>query len=132
MRHAKLIVFAAALLACSTPESRINGSQAAFDSYPPEVQRKIRQGKAEVGFTPEQVKMALGAPSRTYTRKSADLTQEVWAYGGGGSSIGFGFGMGGGPVSYGVGVGTGSDAPEDRARVVFEGGRVVSVESRDK
>ena len=78
--------------------------------------------------------MALGRPDRTYTRKTTASTQEVWAYGGGGGSrVGFGFGMFGGSSSMysgGVGINSGESQYEDRVRVVFENGVVVSVENR--
>lgn len=123
------------MAACSSPQSRIRRNQAAFDAYPPEVQRRIKEGRAEVGFTPEQARMALGRPDRVYTRKSAQGSQEVWAYGGGGGSrVGVGVATGlGAPVfgSVGVDVG-GSDVYDDKTRLVFEGGRVVSVESRER
>ncbi len=133
--YATAALFAAALAACSTVSSRIKSHQAAFDASTPEVQEKIRQRQADIGFTQEQVAMALGRPDRTYTRKTATSTQEVWAYGsrGGGSSLGFGFGMfGGGSSMYsgGVGINSGDSYDEDRVRIVFENGSVVSVENR--
>jgi len=67
---------AAALAACSTPEARIRGHQAEFNAYPAEVRQKIRMGKAAVGFSPEQVKLALGEPDRFYTRKSSGTSRK--------------------------------------------------------
>lgn len=131
-------LFAALILlaACAGPEARIRRSRAAYESWPPEVQSSVKAGKADVGFTPEQVRVALGKPDRVYTRKTQDSVQEVWAYRGaaGRTSVGFGFGMGGGGANYGLGVGVGGrdDGADERGRVVFESGRVVSVESRDK
>lgn len=131
----------AALAACQTPQSRIKKNQAAFDAYPPEVQTAIREGRADVGFTMEQAKMALGKPDRVYSQKTADTTREVWAYGiGGGPRVGLGFGMSsmsygnGGGSAYGSSVGVSSDLPDSHARVryVFENGKVVSVERREK
>lgn len=133
-----LLLLAATLLlaACASPETRIKKNQAAYDSWPPETQASVKAGKAEVGFTAEQVKVALGKADRIYTRKTAEAVQEVWAYGRGGArtGVGFGFGMGGGNSSYGLGVGVGGPEhrDDDRVRVVFEGGKVVSVETRDK
>jgi hypothetical protein len=126
----------AALIACSTPQSRIRKNQAAFDSYPPQVQRDIQNGKVDVGFTNAQVAMALGDPDRVYSRETAASTQEVWAYGGGGgSSVGIGLGMAsGGPGFFGggVGLGTSPDVPTDRIRVIFIAGKVVAVEQRQR
>ena len=67
-----LLPLAALLAACATPESRIRDNQAAFDAFPPSVQQKIRAGQADIGFTPEQVRMALGEPDHKYTRSSAE------------------------------------------------------------
>jgi hypothetical protein len=129
MRTASLLVVVAALLACASPERRIKANQALFDTYPPQVQQDIRDGKVEVGFDAAQVEMALGRPDRVYSRQTADSLKEVWAYGeGGGPAVGFGFGMGGGRMGYGVGVASGGDAPQDRIRLVFENGRVASIE----
>lgn len=132
-----LLILAAALSACQSPQSRIRKNQAAFDAFPPEVQTAIRQGRAEVGFTEQQVLMALGKPGRVYSQKTAASNQEVWEYGvGGGPSVGLGFGMSsmGGGSGYGTSVGVASDAVDPRAqtRVILESGIVVSVERRVK
>jgi hypothetical protein len=127
---------ATVLAACAGPSSRIKKHQAEFDSYPADVQRKIRAGQVDVGFTDQQVALALGRPDRIYERKTAAVQQEVWAYGGSYGShvgVGFGFGMGGGPGYSAGGVmidpGPGIDHGE-RVRVVLQNGVVVAVESR--
>lgn len=136
MRHLLLLaVLAAAVAACASPASRIKRQKAAFDAYPPAVQEKIRAGQVEVGFTPEQVALALGKPDRKYVRKTQAGAQDVWGYGAGSSRprMGLSLGMGswgGGGGGYSGGVGVGSEAGHDeRARIVFQDGRVVSVES---
>ena len=138
-RFAAAALFAAALAACSGPASRIKKHQADFDSYPPEIQQKIRAGEVEVGFTDRQVAMALGRPDRIYARKTAASQQEVWAYGGPGGGprvgVGMGIGMGGGPGYYGGGMALATEPEIDRGervRVVFQDGVVVAVESRRK
>lgn len=133
MRNSLLLVVLLAA-ACASPKARIRRHQAAFDAYPSAVQAKIRAGEVEVGFTPEQVEMALGAPDRKYVRKTAAGNQDVWGYGAGSArprlGLSFGMGSGGGGGSYGGGVGVESEAGHDeRARVVFQEGRVVSVEA---
>ena len=140
-RGTVVFILAAALAACQSPQSRIKKNQGAFDAYPPEVQTAIREGRADVGFTMEQAKMALGKPDRVNSHKTADTTREVWAYGiGGGPRVGLGFGMSsmsygnGGGSAYGSSVGVSSALPDSHARVryVFENGKVVSVERREK
>lgn len=62
---------------------------------------------------------------------------EVWAYtgGGGGFSIGVGVGSARGSGAYGGGVAYDTmtyRADDERVRVIFEDGRVTSVEARSK
>lgn len=134
MRHApRLAVLLLLAAACSSPASRIRGQKAAFDAYPPAVQEAIRAGQVEVGFTPEQVTLALGKADRKFVRKTASGAQDVWGYGAGSSRprVGMSLGMGswGGGGSYSGGVGVESEAGHDeRARIVFQDGHVVSVE----
>ena len=121
---------------CASPSSRIGKSQAAFDSYPTEVQAKIRAGEVAVGFTPEQVKMALGKPDRIWERTTPAGAAEVWVYldDGPRGSLGLGLGIGGGSTMAGGGVdvGTDSGAANERLRVTFTGGRVVAIDQRAK
>lgn len=115
----------------SSPDSRIAKNRAAYDGYPDEVRTAIKEGRVEVGFTPEQVRLALGGPDRVLTRTTATGSAEVWVYEDKGASMGFGLGvgLGGGPVGGGVGVGAGGrDTARERLRVVFEAGRVSAVE----
>ncbi len=132
-----LVLMLGVLLAgCSTVASRIDRNRAAFESYPLAVQEKIAQGEVDVGFTPEQVRMALGEPDRVSTRTTADGVSEVWGYRSKRPrfSVGVGVGVFGGGgstrVGTGVGVNTGGDRYEDeRLRVVFERGEVSAVET---
>ena len=115
----------------SSPQSRIAKNQAAFDSYPADVQATIRQGEAKVGFTPDQVRIALGAPDRVLTRTTEAANSEVWIYRDKSPSFGFGLGVGGGGGSVGGGVGVstgGREFPDERLRVIFTAGRVAAVE----
>lgn len=131
------------LAACSTPERRISRNKALFETFPPAAQEKIRQGEVDVGFTTDMVLIALGKPTRKFTRKTSEVQQEVWSYGTGGYrgptfGLGVGFGSGyrgAGVYSGGVSVNTGPGYdwyPDEHARVVFEKGVVVSVEKREE
>lgn len=115
----------------STPESRIRANEAAFASASPEDQQAIRAGEVRVGFTREQVKLALGDPDGVSTRTTEAGTQEVWSYQSKRPRIGIGLGVGGGggstSVGGGVGVSTGGEA-EPRLRIVFNGDRVSGIE----
>ena len=119
---------------CSTTDGRIKSHQAAFDASPAPVQAKIRAGQVDVGFTQEQVTMALGKPDRSYTRTTARGTAEIWAYADNGPSFSIGIGAvgggGGTMVGSGVGISTANDRYDDKVRVIFEGGRVTAVETR--
>lgn len=120
---------------CSTTDSRIKDNSAAFNAASPEVQAKIREGKVDIGFTEEQVLMALGKPDRRYTRTTAEGTTDVWAYEDRKPSFSFGFGVAGGGggtmVGSGVAIGTG-DRSGDKLRVIFTGGRVKALETRGR
>jgi outer membrane murein-binding lipoprotein Lpp len=134
---AVLFVVSSFLLAgCSTTDSRIKNNQASFDAAPPAVQAKIRAGKIEVGFTAEQVIMALGKPDRRYTRTTERGTSDIWAYEDHGPSFSFGVGVasggGGSMVGTGMAVHTGNDRYEDKMRVVIESGRVTAIETRGR
>ncbi|GAC1631335.1 MAG: hypothetical protein NVS9B10_24670 [Nevskia sp.] len=121
------------LAACASPSSRISEHQSAYDSYPPDVQSKIAAGQVDVGFTPEQARLALGEPSRKFTRTTDKGTSEVWAYTKSSPTfsvgIGSGFGIGrSGFGGVGVGTSTGDGQPDDKLRLVFENGRITSIE----
>ena len=119
---------------CSTIDSRIARQQAQFNVWPADVQKKIRAGQADLGFTPAQVQMALGDPDRKYTRTDTYGTTEVWAYRDRRSefSFGLGFGSGGGSSAYGAGVDmtTGGDRYDDKLRVIFTDGKVAALERK--
>ena len=128
-----LLLVVALLAACSSTGSRIRDQQSAFDSYPAEVQQKIRAGQVDVGFTQEQVRLALGEPDRRYTQQTAKGESQVWAYSKSSSGISFGLGVGGIGASSGVGGGVGvssngGGSGDDKLRVTFDAGRVTVIE----
>jgi len=129
------VATAAALLlaACSTtPASRIADHRADYDRYPVEVQQKISAGKIDIGFTPAQVELALGRPTRKSNRTTDKGQAEVWGYSP--SKPSFSFGVGGGSFGRGVGGGgsvsttTGGSDNEEKLRVVFVNGVVSEIE----
>lgn len=128
-----LVLFAAA--GCtSTPTSRVAENKALYNQWPADVQAKVAAGQIAVGFTPQQVRMALGDPSRTFTRTTNDGTSETWAYQENKAhySIGLGIGSWGGGgtrVGGGVGVSSGGYRDGERMHVVFEGGHVSAIET---
>lgn len=126
-----VLALASAIVACSTPASRIENQAAVFNGYPSEVQQKIRAGEVAVGFTPEQVELSLGKPDRVFTRETTEGAAEIWAYEKSSSALSFGLGAfsgGSSSVGGGVGIGTGGNGEEDKIRVSFSKGRVTAIE----
>lgn len=129
---AVLCALAALATGCSSTASRIQKNQQYFDTLPADAQANIRAGKVDIGYTPEMVQIAIGEPSRRYTRTTERGSSEVWAYASKAPALSIGIGVGGGgghtAVGTGVGVTTGGDRSDDKIRVIFEGGKVTSVE----
>ena len=128
------------LVGCSTVDSRIAKNRAAFNSWPPAVQDKIVVGQIDVGFSADQVRVALGEPDRVWTRTTADGTSQVWSYRERGPRFGFGVGVGMGSFgsrggsfgSIGVGTGTGYHDEEKLGVVFGPNGMVSSIEERQR
>lgn len=126
------------LCACGGVDRRIKKNQQRYDAYPPAVQESIKQGRVQPGFTPEQVRMAIGEADRVYSRLTGAEAEEIWAYlqssgGGVGLSVGSVFGGGGGVYGGGVTVPVyGGDHYDEKTRVVFKNGQVASVETRER
>lgn len=121
------------LPSCSTVESRIAQNRSSFDSWPAPVQQSVSAGQVGVGFTMEQVEVALGKPDYVFSRSAAEGSFQVWSYRDKAPRFSFGVGMGsfGGRsgVSSGLGVSTGQAYPDEKLRVIFDqSGRVVSLE----
>ena len=125
---------------CSTVDSRIAKNRDVFNSWPGEVQDKVVRGQIDIGFTSDQVRVALGEPDRIFTRTTADGTSQVWSYRDRGPRFGFGVGVGMGSVGSrggtfgGVGLGTGGGYHEDeKMGIVFDPtGRVSAIETRNR
>jgi hypothetical protein len=127
-----LLGIACLLAGCSSPGSRVAANRAEFNTWPPEVQDNVLAGRIDVGYSPAQVRMALGAPDRITTRKDSDGTSEVWTYGDRSPRFSWGLGIGSGSrnSSVGVGVSTTSRGRDTASRVVFDPtGKVSSIET---
>jgi hypothetical protein len=123
---------------CSTVDSRIAKNRDVFNTWPAGVQDKVVVGQIDIGFTPDQVRVALGEPDRVFTRTTGDGTSQVWSYRDRGPRFSFGVGVGMGSFggrsgSFG-GIGIGSDAgyrDDEKMGIVFDAsGRVSSIETR--
>jgi hypothetical protein len=75
-----LLPLACFLVSCASPEYRIKKNPDLFATFPPEVQEKVRNGQIDLGYTPEMVTMALGAPNHTYNRTTREGSVDVWSY----------------------------------------------------
>lgn len=133
MRVQTSLALAALLLAgcATTPQSRIERDPVGFSALTPEQQQKVRDGHVGVGFDEAAVRLALGEPDRVIEREAADGNTQSWvyyaivpnAYGSAYCAPGFPHY---GPAYY-------CQAPvanqyEERTRVLFKDGKVVSVE----
>jgi hypothetical protein len=138
---AALAALALVAAGCSTVDSRIDKNRAAFNTWPAPVQDKVVRGQIDVGFTTDQVRVALGEPDRIWTRTTGDGTSEVWSYRDRGPRFGFGVGIGVGSFgsrggSFGsLGVHTGGPGYRDdeKVGVVFDrNGQVSTIETRER
>ena len=133
------IFFTACLLSwlgCASPKNqRIAQQEALFNSYTPLERKQIRMGEVAVGFDQDQVRMALGSPSRESTVDTAAGKAIVWEYRelkpSLGVSVGGGIGTRGSGVGIGTGVGVSPNNTKLRKRIVFDRqtGEVSKVES---
>ena len=105
-----------------------------YESFPAAVQSKISAGQVAIGFTPDQVTLALGKPDQKLTRAEAGGESEVWVYIKEKPQFSFGVGVGGGSYNggggsaAGVGVSTTTRPNDEFMRVVFVDGRVTAIE----
>ena len=132
------LVAALLVSGCSTIDSRIARNRAEFSTWPATVQEKVAAGKIDLGFTPEQVLVALGEPDRRFTRTTSDGTTAVWGYRDRAPRVSFGVGLGlggfRGSSAYGGGVmlGTGYQDDEQLGVVFDRTGKVSAIETRRK
>jgi hypothetical protein len=95
------------------------------------VQQKIRAGEIAVGFSEEQVLMALGEPDHRTQVTAEDAAAEVWTWRRSvpGVAVGIGTGSRSGRVGIGTGVTVGEGArSEDEMVVELVNGRVTRFE----
>jgi hypothetical protein len=75
------IALACGAAGCATTvESRIRANPGLFSSFPADAQEKIRQGRIELGFTEDMVRLVLGTPERVTMRVTENGTSTVWVY----------------------------------------------------
>ena len=123
---------------CAAPQNkRISQEEARFNSYTPTERKLIRMGEVAVGFDQDQVRMALGWPSREKTVATGSGKNIVWEYRSLDPSVGLSIGGSVGSRGSGVGVGTGVGVSPNKTklhkRITFDRqtGKVSRVESYD-
>ncbi len=127
-----------AVAGCSSVSSRIDRQRAEFSTWPLAVREKVAAGKIDIGFTPEQVLVALGEPDRRFTRTTSDGTSAVWSYREPKPRVSFGLGIGFGGLhrrtAMGGGALLGSGYEDDELLgVVFDRtGKVAVIETRQR
>jgi hypothetical protein len=112
----------------SYPTDRIAHHEAAFSTWPPDVQADVRAGRIRLGFTEEQVLVALGEPTAKTQASAPGMLSEVWIYNRRAPRLSIGLGGGGfdgrtavgGAVSA-SGIKLGQD---EEGRVLFHNGLV--------
>ena len=119
------------LVGCQGPNlaERIDTNMQDFDSWPLDVQETVREGRIDIGFTEEQVRVAWGEPDYVTRDRLPDGEGERWVWEKKSPRVGIGVGVGTGGSRGGVGgtVGT-SVGGQNRVKrsVWFEDGEVVS------
>ena len=131
-RTPPFLLFLALAGCATTPAERIAKNPADYAAWPPDVQARVKAGEVAPGFTPEQVRMALGEPDHIYTLTTEKGTEEVWAYRDRKPRFTVGLGVMGGGGSTQVGGATemssGGPYRDEVMRVLFAEGRVSAVE----
>ncbi len=65
---------------CNTFEKRAQEKSATYAALDEPTRDKLKRGEIEIGNTPEMVYIALGAPDRKVSTRSADRDDETWIY----------------------------------------------------
>lgn len=119
----------------TTPQSRIEKNPSAFAALTPEQQERVKTGGVGVGFDEAAVRFALGEPDRVIERETAEGMTQSWVY----YSLVSGFDNSGYCAPrfpyYGAAFYCEPSRPnqyEERTRVVFKDGKVVSVDRAKK
>jgi hypothetical protein len=131
-RQRGLSVLASGLLAaCAiTPQGRIDQEPEVFAGLSPEQQALIRAGDVAIGFDEAAAKLALGPPDRVMERTTAEGSSTIWSYYVSGPGPGYAMACHDGfPFAYRqVYCLTTPRVYEEHMRLVFQGGKLVTVE----
>lgn len=140
------------LVACASPQRRIDKNPEAFNALPAEQQALIKVGKIGIGFDETAVKLAMGEPDRITQRTDAKGVSLVWRYTRYEDQLGaplytgfyhrgfaYPFNSFNGPGFYGAGAGlypyylsNTTRQERDHVRVVFSDSKVSAIEEEVK
>ncbi len=65
---------------CNTVKSRIEEKSAVFASLDPEAQARIKQGLVDIGYTTDMVYIAMGSPDEKKERITGEGNETTWIY----------------------------------------------------
>jgi hypothetical protein len=80
LRFSLLILLAAGLTSCTSPQHRIRKHQAVFDAFPPATQNRIRNGEIAIGDTKPMVRIAKGSPDTISVRQTEGTRVDIWRW----------------------------------------------------
>jgi len=113
------VLFLFLVVGCTNPvQQRITRDEALFNTYTPAERKLIRTGQVAVGFDQDQVRMALGEPSRETTVDTAGGKAIVWEYRELSPRVGFTLGGGMGTRGSSMGVGTGVGVSPNQTKLL--------------
>ncbi len=136
LRHLSWLGVALIVVACASPQSRIEKNPEGFAKLTPEQQELIKNGKVGIGFDETAVKLALGEPDRITERTDTAGKSVVWRYveyeNDAGVPLYRGFYHYYYAPFYPFYLDSGSRRERDHLRVVFSGGKVTAIEQEVK
>lgn len=79
-----LLIFSCTFTGCMSAQyfrdHRIAENQQLYDSFNPEVRKKISLGQVDIGFTGDMVRLAWGTPDHVFIRTTENGRSIVWIY----------------------------------------------------
>lgn len=79
-----LLIFSCTFTGCMSAQyfrdRRIAENQQMFDSFTPEIRKKISVGQIDIGFTEDMVRIAWGKPDHVFIRTTKNERSTVWIY----------------------------------------------------
>lgn len=84
MRNILMFIITLLLTGCMSVQAlrdeRIEADRPLFNRYPPAIQKQIRLGQIDIGFTKDMVRLAWGMPDQIFRRTTRAKESVVWSY----------------------------------------------------